>query len=184
MHRRKIVIIVIALAAMLVTLLSQQTLAYYSVLGEDTNVITSGEIKIKVMERMGDGEFPLEGVFILPGQVVSKRVSVKNTGANPCWVRVKLIDSINDETLSADVMELDLNLNDWIDGEDGYFYYHQILAPGAETEKLFSQVKIANAADNSYLGKTMKLIVTAYAVQSEYNDASSPLAVNGWPADA
>ena len=184
MHRRKLLISLIALAACLVTLLTQPTLAYYSVLGEATNVITSGEIACKIVEKMGDGDFPSEGVYVKPGSIISKKVSVQNIGTNPFWLRVKLKNAIDDTTLSADVLELDINSTDWIDGGDGYYYYKKPLEPGCETEKLFTQVKVAGSADNNYFGKTVKLTVYAYAVQSEYNGASSPLNVAGWPAES
>lgn len=183
MRRKKLKIALIALAAALVTLLTQPTLAFYSVLGDATNVITSGEIACKIVERMGSGEFPAEGVFVMPGSIVSKTVSVKNIGGNPFWLRVKLKNAVDDTTLSADVLELDINSTEWIDGNDGYYYYHRVLQPDEETEKLFSQVKIAGNADNRYIGKTVRLTVCAYAVQSEYMDASSPMDVAGWPAE-
>ena len=183
MRRSKSLITVIALAAVLVTLLTQPTLAYYSVLGEATNVVTSGDIKCKIIEKMGEGDFPKEGVFVLPGSIVSKKVSVKNIGGNPFWLRVKLKNSIDDETLSADVLELDINSKDWIDGHDGYYYYNKPVQAGVETEKLFTQVKVIGSADNRYRGKTIKLTVCAYAVQSVHNEASSPLEVAGWPAE-
>lgn len=184
MRRKRLFITLIAMAAALVTLLAQPTLAYYSFLGEATNVITSGEIECKIIEKMGSGDFPEKGVCIMPGSIVSKKVSVQNIGAHPFWVRIKLKNSIDDTTLSADIMELDINKTDWIDGGDGFYYYKSPVAPGAETEKLFSQVKIAGSADNAYLGKELKLTVCAYAVQSEYNEASSPLDVAGWPAES
>lgn len=183
MRRKKLLISLIALAACLVTLLTQPSLAYYSVLGEATNVITSGEIKCKIIEKMGNGDFPTEGVYVMPGSIISKKVSVKNIGSNPFWLRVKLKNAVDDSTLSADILELDINSKDWINGKDGYYYYNKPVKPGIETEKLFTQVKVAGSADNNYLGKTVKLTVCAYAVQSEYNDAASPLKVAGWPAE-
>ena len=183
MHRKKLLISLIALAACLVTLLTQPSLAYYSVLGEATNVITSGEIKCKIIEKMGEGDFPQEGVYVRPGSIISKKVSVKNTGGHPFWLRVKLKNMMDGSDLSADILELDINTTDWTEGGDGYFYYNKPVEPGAETEKLFTQVKIAGSAGNAYSGKSLKLSVCAYAVQSEYNTAASPLEVIGWPAE-
>ena len=183
MPRKKLLISLIALAACLVTLLIQPTLAYYSVMQTTENVITSGEIKCKIIEKMGDSDFPTEGVYVKPGGIISKKVSVKNIGENPFWLRIKLKNAVDNSDLSADVLELDINNTDWIDGNNGYYYYNRILNSDEETEKLFTQVKVAGSADNSYIGKNVKLTVCAYAVQSEYNDASSPLKVAGWPAE-
>lgn len=183
MRRGKGLTVLIALAAAFVTLLTQPTLAYYSVLGEATNVITSGDIRCRIVEKMGNSEFPKEGVYIMPGRIISKKVSVQNTGNHPFWLRVRLINAVDSSTLSADVLELDINRTDWIHGKDGYYYYRRILKPGKETEKLFTQVKVAGSADNTYKGKTVKLTVCAYAVQSEHNTVKSPLKVVGWPAE-
>lgn len=180
MRRRKLLTVVIALAASLVTLLSQESLAYYSVYAETGNVITSGEINIKIIEKMGDGNSSGEGVYIMPGSIISKRVSVLNTGANPCWVRVKLTNGADGEADSDEITDLDINLKDWIAGDDGYYYYSKVLEPGVETEKLFSQIKISGSADSSYLGKILKLTVWAFAVQSEHNEGDV-LHVFGWP---
>lgn len=182
-RRIKLWISLIALSASLVTLLVQPTLAYYSILGEATSVITSGEIKCKIVEKMGDVDFPEEGVYIMPGSIISKKVSVKNIGENPFWLRVKLKNATDGSALSPELLELDINKTEWIDGGDGFYYYHKTVEPGAETEKLFTQVKIAGSADNKYIGNNIKLMVCAYAVQSEYNDAPSPLDVAGWPAE-
>ena len=143
---------------------------------------SENNISAQIIEKMGDGDFPAEGVYVMPGSVISKKVSVVNTGGHPFWLRVKLTDAVDGEELSSDVMELDLNLRDWTAADDGFYYYNKAVAPGAETEKLFTQVKIAGNVDNSYLSKTLSLTVSAYAVQSEHN-GSSPLEAAGWPAE-
>ena len=97
------------MAVTLLTILTQNTVAYYTNTGTAINVVTSGDISAKIIEKMGDGEFPKDGVYVMPGSVISKKVSVVNTGAHPFWLRVKLTDTIDDPRLSSDVMELDLN---------------------------------------------------------------------------
>lgn len=180
MRRNKLKITVLALAAAALVFWTQSSAAYYTHRSTATNVITSGDISAVIIEKMGDENFPEEGVTVLPGAVVSKKVSVQNTGGHPFWLRVRLNNGINDEVLSPDVMEFDLNLDDWIDGGDGFYYYKDEVQPGEETEKLFTEVKIAGNVNNSYMGKTLKLTVSAFAVQSEHN-GTSPLEAAGWP---
>ena len=182
MRRNRIKITLLAVAVAMLTLITQNTVAYYTNVGTATNVVTSGDISAQIIEKMGDENFPKEGVSVLPGAVVSKKVSVQNTGGHPFWLRVKLTDAIDDAALSSDVMELDLNLRDWIDGGDGFYYYKTEVQPGTETEKLFTEVKIAGNVNNSYIGKTLQLTVSAFAVQSEHN-GTSPLEAEGWPAE-
>lgn len=182
--RMKIIWVLIAVSTVLATLLTQETVAYYTALGEATNVVTAGDIGVQIIEKMGDRDFPKDGVYIMPGQVVSKKVSVANTGSHPFWLRVKLTNGIDREALDKDMFSLNLNLRDWIDGGDGYYYYNGIVQPGEVTPMLFSEVHIAGEMDTDYLGATLRLTVTAYAVQSEHNEADSPLHVQGWPAES
>ena len=64
----KMKIVVVALMATLITLMSQATLAYYSTVGKATNVVTSGNIQFIIHEMTDQGkEFPKEGVYIVPG---------------------------------------------------------------------------------------------------------------------
>ena len=183
MRRYKIKLILLAFAAAVLTIVTQETAAYYTATGTATNVVTSGDISAQIIEKMGDGDFPAEGVYVMPGSVISKKVSVVNTGGHPFWLRVKLTDAVDGEELSSDVMELDLNLRDWTAADDGFYYYNKAVAPGAETEKLFTEVKIVGSAvDSSYMGKILNITVSAYAVQSQ-NNGDSPLDAEGWPAE-
>ena len=68
----KIKFAVAALVAIAITFLSQGTLAYYSTVGKATNVVTSGNIQFIIHETTDQGkEFPREGVYIVPGDIVS-----------------------------------------------------------------------------------------------------------------
>ena len=183
MRRNKAIIAVLSLAVILLTVLSQGTLAYYAILDEAVNVVTSGDISAKIIEKMGDGDFPQEGVYVMPGSVISKRVSVKNTGGHPFWLRVKLVNSVDGSTLPADVTEFDFNSQDWIAREDGFYYYKNPVEPDAETENLFTQVTVVgDKVDSRYIGKALKITVKAYAVQSE-NNGTKVFEAAGWPAE-
>ena len=50
MRRPKMLLAAICLAAVLITLISQNTLAFYTVIGRATNVITSGGIHLQINE--------------------------------------------------------------------------------------------------------------------------------------
>lgn len=63
-------LLLIALAAILLTVLTQPTLAYYTTIGKATNVVTSGNISLQIHEKTADGsDFPTEGVYIIPGDI-------------------------------------------------------------------------------------------------------------------
>lgn len=187
MGRIKLRISVIALAAMLVTLMSQATLAYYTTVGKATNVVTSGNIRFIIQEMTDQGTaFPGEGVYIVPGDVVSKEVSIKSDCDHPFYLRVKVIYGVNSQELSADdCFKLNINEEYW-ELRDGWYYYKGIVNPGETTPDVFSHVEIVGAkVDNSYIGKTLTLTVNAQAVQSENNPLTdgNTYTASGWPKE-
>lgn len=184
MKKIKCRFLIIALCALAVTFFSQDTLAYYSASKTATNVVTSGDIRLVIHETTGDGSaFPKEGVYVIPGQIVSKRVNIENDCTHPFYLRVKLKNGIDSKELSADeVFDIDLNDNAWTVRNDGYIYYNSVLQPGEKTPYVFTRVKIVgDKVDTEYIGKTLSLTVNAYAVQEENNHARYPWEAVGWP---
>ena len=178
-------LLLIVLAAIVATVLTQPTLAYYTTVGKATNVVTSGGIELKIHEKTADGsDFPAEGVYVIPGDIVSKQVSVENVCAHPFYLRVKLVGGSTNETLSAeDCLMLDIDTRNWT-YLDGYYYYNHILLPGESTPALFTQVEVVGSkVDQTHIGSALSLTVNAYAVQSENNPAEYPWNASGWPVD-
>lgn len=187
MGKIKIKISVIALVAMILTFMSQATLAYYSTVGKATNVVTSGNIQFIIHEMTDQGtEFPQDGVYIVPGDVVSKEVSVESDCEHPFYLRVKIVYGVDSTELSAeDCFKLNINEEYW-ELHDGWYYYKGIVNPGETTPNVFSHVEIVgDTVDNSYLGKTLELTVVAHAVQSENNPISGDdtFTASGWPKE-
>ena len=179
---------VISLVAIVLTLLTQGTLAYYTTIGTATNVVTSGDLELTIREMTDQGtEFPTDGVYIIPGDVVSKVVTVENTCSHPFYLRVKLVYGIDSNELPyEDCFKLDINSENWL-LHDGWYYYTGILQPGEETPEVFSHVEIVGSrVDTSYIGKTLSITVKAQAVQSENNPLPVEgdfTSVSGWPAE-
>jgi len=176
--------LLIALAVIMLTLLTQPTLAFYTTVGKATNVVTSGDISLQIHERTADGkDYPTQAVVIIPGSIVSKQVSVENVCQHPFYLRVKLVSTTTNQELSADeCMELDINTEKWTE-KDGYYYYNQILQPGETTVPVFTEVEIVGEkVMTEHIGSTLSITVNAYAVQSENNPAEHPWDAAGWPA--
>ena len=183
--KAKCKLLLIALAAILMTALTQPTLAYYVALGEATNVVTSGNIRLQIHEKTADGsDFPSEGVFVIPGDIVSKQVSIENICQHPFYLRVKLVSRADNQALNAEeCLKMDIDTVNWTYA-DGYYYYNQILQPGQTTTNLFTQVELVGSKiDQTHWGTALSLTVNAYAVQSENNPAEHPWDASGWPAD-
>ena len=178
-------LLLIAFVAIFLTVLTQPTLAYYTTIGKATNVVTSGGIRLQIHEKTADGsEFPKEGVYVIPGDIVSKQVTVENVCNHPFFLRVKLVSGTTNEALTPDdCLKLDIDTVNWT-YKDGYYYYNQILQPDETTPALFTQVEIVGSqVDQTHIGSTLRLTVNAYAVQSENNSAEHPWEASGWPAD-
>ena len=75
-------ILLAAVAVICLSLLGVGTLAYFTSDGTAHNVITTGGVDIELIETTDDGKpFPEEGISgVMPGESVTKRVTVKNTG--------------------------------------------------------------------------------------------------------
>lgn len=171
MGKLKIKLTAISLVAILLTLLTQGSLAYYSVIGKATNVIASGEIKMEIVEKgYGDAEYSKEGVYVMPGDIVTKKVSVKSLCDQPFYLRVKIVYGINSTELSiSDCFKLNIDEENW-QYSDGWYYYKGIVEPEMTTPNVFSKVEIVgDKVDNTYIGKILTLTVDAEAVQSENN---------------
>jgi len=113
--RSKLKILIIAMVAIVMTFFSTNTLAYYQTVGKATNVVTSGNIKFKIHETTDQGtEFPTEGVYITPGDIVSKEVTIESLCEHPFYLRVKLIYGIDSAELTADdCFKLNINSDYW-----------------------------------------------------------------------
>ena len=178
--------LLIAVIAILFVFMTEPTVAYYATIGTATNVVTSGDIELIIHEKTADGSaFPAEGVRVIPGDVVSKVVSIENSCTHPFYLRVKLVDGISSQELtSKECFGINLNMEFWTVHEDGWIYYNIPLEAGMTSEPVFSEVEIVGAAvDNSYIGSTLSLTVKAQAVQSENNPAEFPWNAAGWPAE-
>ncbi len=183
----KIKIATVALIAMVLTCFMQETVAYYSTVGKTTNVITSGNLQLIIHEATDRGEaFPEEGVYVMPGDVVSKKVTIENDCDHPFYLRVKILYGIDSRELpSEECFKLNLNTEHW-ELHDGWYYYTDVVEPGETTPHVFSQVEIVGSqVDNHYIGKTLTLTVSAQAVQSENNPLMDEkvYTASGWPAE-
>ena len=187
MGKIKLKIVIVALVASMMAFISTTSLAFYSTVGTATNVVTSGKIQFMIHERTDQGtEFPQEGVYIVPGDVVSKKVAIESDCEHPFYLRVKVVYGVDSQELpSEECFKLNINEENW-ELRDGWFYYKGIVEPGQTTPNVFSHVEIVGSkVDNRYIGKTLTLTVKAQAVQSENNPITdgNVYTASGWPQE-
>jgi len=180
-----------AVVAIGFSILAYGTSAYFTAEEKAHNVITTGNVDIDLIEKADpDGDGVLEDfkdvTGVTPGTDVSKIVTVKNTGGQPAWVRIKLIKTItleNGETEDIDesLVSYDINTTNWTE-KDGYYYYNVELAPNAETEPLFTAVTFSEEMGNLYQNSQTVIDVQAQATQVA-NNGASVFDAAGWPVE-
>ena len=181
MKRKLTIVSAVIIAAVL---LSVGSFAFFTKENTAKNVITAGNIDFVINEVTDSGEaFPVTPVEIMPGDTVSKIVTAKNTSDHPLYLRIKLTKTVDDPSLEVgDRLTADINDTDWTEKE-GFYYYNKAVAPGEETQPLFTEVYVDGiTVGNEYLGKKFILKVDGYAVQSE-NNGTDVFTAAGWPEE-
>ena len=185
-------ILILSVLVICLAMIAAGSLAYYTADTKAHNVITTGDVAIRLNEwadeaRTEKFERP---VGVMPGTEVTKIVEVENVGTGSAWVRVELTVEVwmgdeYEEELPAEHVHLmygdtaGCNTTDWR-YQDGYYYYNKPLAPGETTEPLFTSVAFDDQMGNEYQNSTAHVDVNAYAVQSA-NNGEDVLSANGWP---
>ena len=141
------------------------TLAWLTDQEQVKNVATIGNVNIEINEEWE----PEDGLNIVPDVDITKKPSVKNIGANPAYIRAKVVFS---DSYYNDYVELDYNLNDtngqWFRNGD-YYYYNQIVIPGESTTPLFTQFKLSSNYIEPPIGVNPGFDIDVYAeaIQSQ-----------------
>ena len=203
-------IFTLAALAICATMLASGTLAYFTVKDKAHNVITSSKVGIELIEKTKDEngaevDFPKEGISgVMPGDSVSKIVSVKNNGEATAWIRVWVNTAISepgDPLTNPTIKNLPLTIN--VDGkeipvvtytvdntkwtyEDGYYYFNKPVELEKSTDILFEEVHFAKEMGNEYQKCKVMIDISAEAVQYANNpipDGGDVTDVKGWPAE-
>ncbi|WP_430597598.1 TasA family protein [Enterococcus sp. AZ177] len=180
--KKKVVHFLWILPVLAVLLLIGSVTAYAAMMmsEEKVNLFQVGNLQTKVKEVF------TEPTTIKPNESVTKEVSVENTGTVDQFVRVMLQPEIRLENgestrlLPSKIGEevlLELNLTDWTLGEDGYYYYLNVLksgTPSNTTKNLFTEVKLKQDLGLEYHNATFNLLVKVEAINCAkyaYRDA-------------
>ena len=195
-------ILVLALAAVFVSLLALGSAAYFTVEGRATNIITTGTVSLSLDEHLEEGKWTeikdsndvtvawrLED-RVMPGMTVAKKPTLKNDGTQPFFLRAKVQVTVTPahggEDLPNSVVLLQQMPSGWTEQADGWLYYtpegSDAVAPGAEVV-LFDGVKLAEEAGNQYQNSTVTITVQAQAVQVKNNPGETALTAQGWPQE-
>ncbi len=186
-------IFVICIAAVILAIAVGSSLAYFVSSEKAHNVITTGNVNIKLIEKTysSDGkliDFPKEGIDnVLPGSTVDKIVYVENTGSATVWIRLKVYARITKGGEELPTTLGDDNIpaitftpsEDWVE-KDGYYYYTKPVSSKGTTDHFIDKVFFSTKIDNNYQQCNANLIVQAEAVQVA-NNGNTVLDATGWP---
>lgn len=147
------------------------TLAYFTADDTAKNEFTVGNVKIDLTEPKWDENGSEDAPEVYPGEALAKDPTVKNIGANPCFLRIQVegldcLDNAGMITYRTDYVDGALG-TDWVLHTDGYFYYTKVLAAGETTDALFDQIVIPTGLENGDGSFIYEIDVTAYAVQAQ-----------------
>lgn len=168
-------ILALGMVACLATAVVGGTLAYFTDTAQADNVFTVGNVDIELTEPNWDAEGSKDAPDAYPGEALKKDPTITNKGANPCFVRISVegwdvLGEDNMITYRTDYVDNKLGDN-WVLGEDGYFYYKGVLDKDATTDALFDQIVIPTSVTNGFDGN-YDLVVKAEAVQAQGARAS------------
>ena len=170
MKKKKIKLLVasMAVAAMLVG----GTLAWFTFHQEMDNHFSTGSVKTNIHEKFD----PKKAENMQPGVKVTKQVTVENTGNSAALLRVKITPVWDadksrglSETDATDAVDLNLaNNSDWIKGNDGYYYYTQVLNKNATSSELLDSVDIKGSFNmtEDYQNRGLTVKVESDAIQT------------------
>lgn len=195
-------VIVICLAIM-----GYGVIAYFTDVTIAHNVITSGGVDVEIVEtQTGSGPSLVEGISgVMPGGEVVRTVTVENQEkSSESWIRVWLNIAITEQgdpilnptvknlPLSVknalgedvDVVTLDISPENWILGDDGYYYYKSSVEPEHSTAPLFTTIRFATEMGNEYQNCKVLIDISVEAVQTANNpipDGGDVTDIVGWP---
>lgn len=171
-----------AVLCILLSLVVNSTLAYFTAESTAHNVITTGAIDITLREETTSGEAWSDMDNIMPGDTVGKIVTVTNRDM-PAYVRIKCEISVHDAEDNAldpgDMLQLDMDTKNWT-YLDGWWYYNHLLDIGETTVPLFTQVSFFTTMDNEHQNCTATIDVLAQATQAA-NNGTDVFSAAGWP---
>ena len=147
------------------------SLAYFTDKDDKTNTFTVGNVDITLTEPNWEGNGSEDAPAAYPGEPLAKDPTVKNDGANPCFVRIKVegLNSLGDAgmiTYRTDYVTDKLG-DGWVKGDDGYFYYDSVLEVNETTDALFDQIVMPTGLTNGDGTTEYNVVVTAEAVQAQ-----------------
>ena len=156
------------------------------------NVVTFGNVKLKLQETFIDEESREqlaavdEKINITSAAHQERRFYVENTGENPLYTRVRFSVQGKREDgqrfSTKEYLEIRTEPGNWI-FDDGWYYYGWVVEPGQKTAPLETEIDFfVDELTKEYPGSEFQLGIHAQGIQSQ-NNGEEALEAQGWPEE-
>lgn len=184
---RKLLLLI--LAAAVAVLATGVSLAYYQASMDTDNPFETTEAKVYMDETFATSD------GWVPGEEKQKEVRLGNDGTMDTVLRIRFSPELEladgTKVTGQDVLGgFSLNFNDsfsenWVKGNDGWYYFKKVLGAGEQTDPTLKSVTMNDAISNDvhgtqtdYTGAVLKVNVESQMVQA--SAAGSAAQVQGW----
>lgn len=130
---------------------------YFQDMASVDNFFQIGGNRVELVEEFQQPD------ILASGSVITKRIQVKNMGISECYVRIRAEFTSND---MKELCNVDWNEEDWIKGDDDFYYYRYILESQEVTNPLFSEVVIQEGVAETQI-QPFDILVYAESYQAE-----------------
>lgn len=177
---KKRVALTAAAVALVGTLAVGGTLAWFTDTETATNVVTMGEVDIKLSEDGGTDGIIKDGGLkyddVMPGDTFTKKVTIENL-EQAAWIRAKIEVTDLDDVTTTNTDHIKFYKDDkevsvtWAANGDGTGYVGPVKmeANDAEDYILFDSIKVPSSWGNEFVNQEMTIKVSVEAVQYENN---------------
>lgn len=158
-NKRKATVLLSSLALILALFVGVTTAFLIAKDGSVVNTFKSSQVSCEVNESFNG--------------TTKSNVSVSNTGDTEAYIRAAIVvtwkDAENGDVYGAMPVlgtdyTMDMDLSNWIEGSDGYYYYKKAVQPDGETDVLI--VKCKAVQDNVPAGYGLNVEILSSAIQS------------------
>jgi len=149
MRKRKTIISICAVVAMLSVVATGTFFAIFKNSKTNNKEIQTGTVDVRLVETFVDGNGSPAGGTDASGyglQNATKTITGKNVGDQPAYVRVQLFPIVEyyydlgrewkQCGINSNLVEYNISCQNWIDGGDGYLYYNKPVSAGGSTSTI------------------------------------------------
>lgn len=170
MQMKKKIAIVVSVVALVALAAIGATLAWFTDSKDVTNVVTMGNVQIKLEEPQFTAAHADNTITdVVPNQSIVKDPTITNTGKNDAYVRVQVAyTGLTDEQIAQLEAGLHIDGDLWVKSGDYYYYQGNdgVLAAGSAAVQVFDKVVIPYQWGNEMVNKTFEINVSAQAIQA------------------